>query len=90
MRPHRRIRKLVKWGGAGLLVLTAAAWTVSMFGALHIRTYPRTKAGWSWGIGLARGAVRTDLVWYLPRPTGLATQRTSRVLPSRQVRRQAS
>ncbi|MCC6676062.1 MAG: hypothetical protein IT436_02855 [Phycisphaerales bacterium] len=69
MRPRRRTRKLVKWGGAVLLLLTAAAWIVSMFGGLYISTYPRKKVGWSLGISAARGAIAVSLVRAVPRPT---------------------
>lgn len=69
MHRRRRVRRLMKWGGAGLFALTAVAWTLSMFGGLYFRTFTKKQAGWSWSIDLARGAVSTGFVWYFPRPT---------------------
>ena len=74
MRRHPRISKLVKWGGLVLFLLTAAAWTLSMFGGLYLRTYPRTNGGWSSGIDLARGAVSIGMVIYAPRPAEVQWQ----------------
>ena len=66
MKPHPRIRKTVKWGGAGVAVLLVVVWAISCWWGIAY-----------WTTGGALGGIQTGCLWFqrLPpsirRPPGL-------------------
>ena len=74
MKPHPRIRKTVKWGGAVVTVLLVVLWIVS-WSSIVVATTP-----WNTAICLGRGHVL--LCWKDVPPPGVEVYPTQPVLPS--------